>query len=303
MKSFRLGANFAITALIALAFSPLASAQATRTWISGVGDDVNPCSRTAPCKTFAGAISKTSTGGEIDCLDPGGFGTLTITKPITLDCGAGVGGILAAGTNGIVVNTGGASDYIMIRNVTLEGSGTGLSGIYILAGSHVYLEHVKIHNFVNFGVQVVASAPVNLAMTDVTITADNATGGGVSMTTTSGLATAELINVRIWNTHPGLQGRVNSVWTVQDSDLSYNGVAAKTLEAGSIINLTKCQINNNGAGAVQSVAGSTIRVMSSTLSQNGVAFTPNGGVILTDGLNDVNGNGSNGSTTGSTTKM
>src|SRR5438477_3797204 len=49
-----------------------AFAQATRTWVSGVGDDVNPCSRTAPCKTFAGAISKTAGGGEIDVLDPGG---------------------------------------------------------------------------------------------------------------------------------------------------------------------------------------------------------------------------------------
>src|ERR1700685_738577 len=69
-----------------------AQAQATRTWISGVGDDANPCSRTAPCKTFAGAISKTAAGGEIDCLDPGGFGAVTITKSITLDCGSGPGG-------------------------------------------------------------------------------------------------------------------------------------------------------------------------------------------------------------------
>ena len=65
----------------------VANAQATRTWISGVGDDANPCSRTAPCKTFAGAISKTAAGGEIDVLDPGGFGAVTITKAITLDGG------------------------------------------------------------------------------------------------------------------------------------------------------------------------------------------------------------------------
>src|SRR2546430_572797 len=79
----------------------------TRTWVSGVGDDLNPCSRTAPCKTFAGAISKTAAGGEIDCLDPGGFGAVTITKSITIDCGTVTGGILAAGTNGVNVNAAG----------------------------------------------------------------------------------------------------------------------------------------------------------------------------------------------------
>src|SRR3954469_10801182 len=88
-----------------LAAAP-ASAQATRTWVSGVGDDANPCSRTAPCKTFAGAISKTAVAGEINCLDPGGFGTVTITKAMTLDGtnGSGFGSILAAGTNGVNVN-------------------------------------------------------------------------------------------------------------------------------------------------------------------------------------------------------
>src|ERR1700744_1828072 len=114
-----------LVALVAplLASAP-ASAQASRTWISGVGDDVNPCSRTAPCKTFAGAISKTIAGGEIDCLDPGGFGALTITKSITLDCGGGIGGqvgsVLVQGTNGIVISAGAAA-VVKIRNLTVNG--------------------------------------------------------------------------------------------------------------------------------------------------------------------------------------
>src|SRR3954471_5585653 len=86
-----------------LAAAP-ASAQATRTWVSGVGDDANPCSRTAPCKTFAGAISKTAAAGEINCLDPGGFGTITITKAMTLNCGHTLGSILASGVPGVTVN-------------------------------------------------------------------------------------------------------------------------------------------------------------------------------------------------------
>src|SRR3569832_2112323 len=101
-----------------------ASAQATRTWVSGVGDDANPCSRTAPCKTFAGAISKTAAGGEIDALDPAGFGAFTITKAITVDGGGGgVAGVLASAGNGINVNAGG-TDVVTLRNLSIDGLGT-----------------------------------------------------------------------------------------------------------------------------------------------------------------------------------
>src|SRR6266566_4958799 len=108
MNKFRFTVNALAIAIFTLAFASMAQAQATRTWVSGVGDDVNPCSRTAPCKTFAGAISKTATDGEIDCLDPGGFGTVTITKAITIDGGAGqvASSLNAGGANAIVINTG-----------------------------------------------------------------------------------------------------------------------------------------------------------------------------------------------------
>src|SRR5216684_2109614 len=120
-----------------------ASAQATRTWVSGVGDDVNPCSRTAPCKTFAGAISKTATGGEIDALDPGGFGSVTITKAITIDGGGGqVASVLAAGTFGIIVNAPGA--IVTLRNIQLDGAGTGTNGIDYIAGLGLIVEHCNI---------------------------------------------------------------------------------------------------------------------------------------------------------------
>lgn len=97
-----------------------ASAQATRTWVSGVGDDANPCSRTAPCKTFAGAISKTAVSGEINCLDPGGFGAVTIIKSITIDCVYTEGGVLSAGTNGVVVNAP-AGSVVHLRGLDIDG--------------------------------------------------------------------------------------------------------------------------------------------------------------------------------------
>src|SRR5580700_5420612 len=107
----------ALISFAVLVASP-AHAQAPRTWGSGVGDDVNPCSRTAPCKTFAGAISKTLAGGEIDCIDPGGFGALTITKSVTIDCTGTFGSVLVSGTNGIVISAA-ASDWVILRGVQL----------------------------------------------------------------------------------------------------------------------------------------------------------------------------------------
>src|SRR5947199_8056148 len=104
MNKFRFTIQMLAIAIFTLAFVSIAQAQATRTWVSGVGDDVNPCSRTAPCKTFAGAISKTATDGEINCLDPGGFGGVTITKGMTINCEQTLGSVLVSGVNGIVIS-------------------------------------------------------------------------------------------------------------------------------------------------------------------------------------------------------
>src|ERR1700692_969579 len=121
MRNIKQIRNIVTAVLLPLSLAVPAVAQATRTWVSGVGDDANPCSRTAPCKTFAGAISKTAAGGEIDALDPGGFGGGTITKSITLDGGGGqVASVLVATTNGINVNAQ-ATDVVIIRNVRFDG--------------------------------------------------------------------------------------------------------------------------------------------------------------------------------------
>src|SRR5438094_3276735 len=104
MNKFRFTINALAIAIFTFAFASLAQAQATRTWVSGVGDDANPCSRTAPCKTFAGAISKTAVNGEIDCLDPGGFGAVTITKSITIDGSGTFASIVVSGGTAIIIN-------------------------------------------------------------------------------------------------------------------------------------------------------------------------------------------------------
>src|SRR5215813_5708177 len=120
-----------------LGLSSVAQAQATRTWVSGVGDDVNPCSRTAPCKTFAGAISKTAKDGEISVLDPGGYGAVTITKSIYINGthGAGYGSILNASVNGVIINITDVNDVrkaVRLRSLDINGASTGINGVSIL---------------------------------------------------------------------------------------------------------------------------------------------------------------------------
>ena len=141
--------------ILTMAIAALANAQATRTWVSGVGDDVNPCSRTAPCKTFAGAISKTASPGIINCLDPGGFGAVTITKSITIDCTGTLGSVLSSGVQGIVINAQ-PTDNIVLRNLDVNGAGTtlGTNGIVVMQAKSVSIENVRISNYSGQGIRV-----------------------------------------------------------------------------------------------------------------------------------------------------
>lgn len=148
--------------LIVLTLSSLAQAQATRTWVSGVGDDVNPCSRTAPCKTFAGAISKTATGGEINALDSGGFGAVTITKSITIDGTGMLASIIATAVTGITINIPETADparSVRIRGLSINGAGSGKYGINVVAANRVSIEDTVIDGFnlngINIGAGVV----------------------------------------------------------------------------------------------------------------------------------------------------
>ena len=145
MKLTRILFGLAAAALVLALQAAPAAAQATRTWVSGVGDDANPCSRTAPCKTFAGAISKTAAGGEISVLDPGGFGAVTIVKSISIVAASDEGGILAAAANGVIIN--GANIVVYLKGLIIEGAVSGLNGIRFLQGAQVTIEDCVIRGF------------------------------------------------------------------------------------------------------------------------------------------------------------
>ena len=169
-KSVKLAA---LMTVLCLGSATSAMAQATRTWISGVGDDVNPCSRTAPCKTFAGAISKTAAGGEINVLDPGAFGTVTITKSITLRSDGMEAGVLATGTTGIIINAA-ATDKVVIDGLDIEGANNAASafGIHVLSARDVLVRNTSIRGFVSAtsaGIQVNGNNQISVTVEGSTI--------------------------------------------------------------------------------------------------------------------------------------
>src|SRR5271166_3345837 len=176
--------------LFCLIASTIAQAQATRTWVSGVGDDANPCSRTAPCKTFAGAISKTAADGEINVLDPGGFGAVTITKSIRIISDHIEAGVLVSGTNGIIVNVG-STDSVVLDGLDIEGLGTGLNGVQIIGGGTVVIRRTSINNFTGNGVNLTGTAFARVVVQD-SFLSNNA--GGVNVQGAGGASNNGIID-------------------------------------------------------------------------------------------------------------
>jgi len=271
-------------AVLAVLLVTPAHAQATRTWVSGVGDDANPCSRTAPCKTFAGAISKTAAGGEISVLDPGGFGVVTITKAITINGDGTLAGILSAGTNGIIVNAG-VNDRVVIRSVSINGIGTGLNGIRYLAGKSLTVENVSISGCTTRGIDMSLAGAGTLYVQNATIT-NCATG--IRVATTAGQATAVLDNVRLEGATNGLEVAANGFATISNSVISgnsSNGILASG--ANTEINVASCQLAYNGlAGLNAMVSGARIRISNNDIYNNAASFSIAVGGIINSAVNN-----------------
>ena len=285
MKSLRLRWTLLGSALLMLAFSSVASAQATRTWVSGVGDDANPCSRTAPCKTFAGAISKTAATGEIDCLDPGGFGAVTITKGITIDCDSGAGGVLVSGTNGIVIAATASTDVITLRNLNIVGTGTGLSGVLVNSAKAVHLVNMTIKDFSTAGVNINTSAQIDLTLKNVVI---SECPTGIQTNTSAGVVAGDFDHIQVYSsTGSGVDARNGSRLQIHEStfDRAGNCINQSTLTGnGSIVLVSHSAFSFCGNG-LQSIAGGNIGSSTNTFMQNSTVFNPNGGTISSSGDN------------------
>ena len=292
-----------VALFIALLPAVPVSAQATRTWVSGVGDDVNPCSRTAPCKTFAGAISKTATAGEINVLDPGPFGAVTITKSITISSEAFEAGVLATlGSSGITVNAP-ASAVVVIRGLDIEGHGTGAHGIRFLAGGALHVEDCTINNFSQRGIDFEPSGASELYVRNTVVRNNQAVnGGGILVKPTStGSAFVTLDQVQMLNNFEGIRIEGGTVATARNSVSSGNTfhgfIATGTAVGAATLHLQSCVASENaGDGLRVNQAGSTISFANTSVTGNDdTGLSLNGGALVSFGNNFVHSNGVNGS--------
>lgn len=299
MSRVRITLNILAVVIFTLTVSSLASAQATRTWVSGVGDDANPCSRTAPCKTFAGAISKTAAGGEISVLDPGGFGAINITKSITINGteGAGYGSILASLTNGVIVNS--ATAIVRLRNLDINGAGTGIDGIKIFAASKVYIENVVIDGFTNRGINDIRTTAGGQLFIRDTIVRNTTQTGIVAIPGAGGGITAMLDNVRVGGgvSNAGMFFDAGAKATVRNSyvsGFSFGGIFASG--TGTEVMIDGCVISHNGTG-IGVTAPAVVRLNNTTINNNTTSMTGQAQVSST-GTNTITGNPTNNLPTG-----
>lgn len=299
--------------------STSAYAQATRTWVSGVGDDVNPCSRTAPCKTFAGAISKTAAGGEINCLDPAGFGAVTITKSITIDCTGTLGGVLASSTTGVILN--GANIIVTLRGLEINGGPPtlpGVNGVRFLQGSRLNIEDSTIYNFLGvspngFGVIVNNTSGQAVLYVRNSVIRNNGTatsGGGIQLIPTgTGTVKAMLENVTVSGQFNGIRldsagttglGGVNISIENSSIDSNSNGLVLNgpASTGGATAMLVGSSVTNNSNGILASGSLSRARVGDTTITNNNNGLSFGGGAIVNSyGTNRLNGNGTDGAFT------
>jgi hypothetical protein len=275
-------------ALVIAACASAAQAQATRTWVSGVGNDVNPCSRTAPCKTWAGAISKTADKGEINAIDAGGYGAVTATKSITIDGLGTMASTLHGGispTNGVVVSDGGTNTIVVtLRNLSINGAGNGVNGVKFVSGKTLNIENCQI--FGN-GAAAPDGAGIRVALgvsgsnMNVKHTRIFKNRVGISATTTTGNFTMSVDNCHIENnTADGIFLDARAFASVRDSVLNFNGGAGLSLNnaANNSATVMGSELNHNLIGLFIGT-GTTLRLGHSTVAQNGTNFTNNGTLV------------------------
>jgi hypothetical protein len=294
--------SFICAACQALLAAP-AHAQSTRTWVSGVGNDANPCSRTAPCATWAGAYANTLAGGEIDALDAGGFGTLTVSKSITLDGGGGqVASVLVSGANGINVAAG-ATDVVIIRNVHFQGGlgngsnpgSAGINGISFTSGAKLILDHVDINGFNNNCIVMANTNAATLSVKDSTM--ENCAAGAILVMPSSVTANAFITNTAMSYSRFGLRVQDNGRATVSQSDASNNsnnGIIATSSSSPSEIDITYSVVANNGVnGIITSGANALIRFANTAIFGNGQGINTSFGGTITSFTPATNVNAGN----------
>src|SRR5829696_2684125 len=299
MKTMSAALKALTCAIFVVALSSIAQAQATRTWVSGVGDDVNPCSRTAPCKTYAGAISKTAKDGEISTLDPGGFGAVTITKSITINGGnggQGYGSILAALTTGVIINITDVNDVrksVRLDWLNINGASTGIDGVRFVAGNVLHVSNTLIDGFTSDGIEVTSS---NATVVVENSRLRNCVGTGIRTNGTVGAGIkATVANSQITRNGVGVDFQNGTLGSVYDSTVANStshGLQVGEPTAGSSLNIVNVNVSNNAGTGVNVLNTSRARIARCNIFQNNVSLAP-ANLVDSGGNNSIAGNTTN----------
>jgi parallel beta helix pectate lyase-like protein len=282
--------SFALAAVVVtLALPSVASALATRTWVSGVGDDANPCSRTAPCKTFAGAITKTTAGGEINCLDPGGFGQAVITKSLTIDGTGNYASTLVPAATGILINITAATDIaktVRLRGLSLNGTFVGVHGIRVVAARKVMIEDMVIDGFTQTGITI-DSANANVFVKRTTIRNIMQAGINVSPITPPGTTALWVDQSSILNCRTALEVRSNTNTSLRDTSIINNRTGLTATD--SEVSVVNCNFSQNVV-AIEAGTRANIYLSFVTVAFNQRGMEIQGGKIVSFKNNFVHSN-------------
>jgi hypothetical protein len=325
MKKTLFWLNLLAVCAILMTAAVAVEAQNTRSWVSGVGNDANACSRTAPCATFAGALVKTLAGGEINALDEGGFGPVTINKAITIDGGSSFAGITAAGTvNGVTVAAGN-TDVVVLRRLTINGqtasTPAGANGVRFNSGAALIIEDCVIENFDDHNINFVptgglgASGPHRLYIKN-TSSINSTNGAGVHTKTVAGDTIVAVIeNCSLNNnvaavlaedgtvatirgtTATGRVGNTNIAVLPQASFGFWVNADALPVEMNVIdSSATNCLTGIRSIGVA--IGSAIIRLSGSQVLNNTFGLSNSAtGQIISFGNNAISGNGTNGAPT------
>jgi len=302
------------TALLCLFLHPVsAQAQLSRTFVSAAsGNDANNCDRGTPCRTFQGAHDKTNSDGEVIVLDPGGYGTLTITKSISVvNDGVGEAGMLVSGSGtgvGIVINAGDAS-YVNLRGITIQGIGGFERAMVINRAYSVTITNCVIRNHVSDGILFQPQGSSLLSVSK-TLVADNGGSGILVRPSTVSRAVKAVFNrVEAYNnSSDGIfvtaevttGGTLNA--TIANSIAANNGNTGFAAFSGNgaakvDVMVVRSVSANNLRGLVSTsnsmTSTATLRVGQSTVMGNATSWSvfSTDGILQSYGNNRIDGNG------------
>ena len=284
---------FAMTLCLGLATSAFAQA---RTWVEAIGDDMNPCSRTAPCKTFSGAYAKTAAAGEIDVIDNGAYGTVTISKSMVLNGNSAMASILASGVAGVVI-TAGTTDRVVLRNLQINGVGTGTRGVRIISAGEVIIDNCAIWGFTERGISIENTSPVNVTVVNSHIFSNPfLNGDGIYFSPVGTTANGVILNTEIDHIFGrGIYANNGATVAVSNSIVSDSGsgVVVDQTASTTTVSLSNTTLTLNGTGLRNGNGNPSTRLDNTTIEHNDVGVDFNAGTIFSYGNNHISQNTAN----------